>query len=470
MCRQMSAPGRYWVSSGSVVALTIMRGFIVLLSILAWVLPAYGVQQPSLVVAVDSSRSLRPSDIEAIHDALSRGLEGVSERLPIGLVTFDDTARWIVETTLDRESFLDALRLVEPDGTTTVLYDGIFLAALGMEGGGALMVVSDGKDENSAVTVSDIEGVCARQGVRLLTVAVGRTIDDKALRRLALLTRGAYLGPSVGSMPEGLPEVLSTMIVPQESGLKMTEDHEASSVGPAPAPITEEPIEMEAPVAATDISWSRMVVLGLLGLAGLAAIGVMLWGLTRRRSDRCPVCGAVLDGGGEECTACQIESIRTSAESREVAKEEATRVPDLGAGAMAFETRADDIQQTVALGEVAVLTVREEGREAREYTLPRDRIFAVGRAPKVNTLQVRDHTVSAQHFKVVYKESRYYVVDLWTTNGTSVNNECVRVHPLSPGDVIRAGLSEFVFSSKGEVAPKAGAKTTPPPLRKESSK
>jgi pSer/pThr/pTyr-binding forkhead associated (FHA) protein len=122
------------------------------------------------------------------------------------------------------------------------------------------------------------------------------------------------------------------------------------------------------------------------------------------------------------------------------------------------------------MGEVAVLTVHEEGREVREYTLPRDRIFAVGRAPRVNTLQVKDQTVSAQHFKIVFKDNHFYVVDLWTTNGTSVNHECVRVHPLVPGDVIRAGLSEFVFSSQGRAQQNDAAKAAPPPLRKQSSK
>lgn len=446
-----------------------MRGFIFLLTAMAWVMPLFGGEQPSLVVAVDSSRSLRSSDIVAVHDALSRGLEGVSETLPIGLVTFDDDARWLVQPSHDRELVLEALRSVEPGGTTTVLYDGIFLAAQGMESGGALIVVSDGKDENSAVTVSDIEGLCARQDVRLLTVGVGRTIDDKALRRLALLTRGIYLGGSVESVPAGLPNALTTTIASLETGPKPAEVHEEQVVDPRPTPIAEKPVEKEAP-AGMDSSRPTVMVLGMVALLGLIGIGVVWWILNRRGSDRCAACGAELNGDDEECTACQIEGIRTSAESREVAKEEATRVPDLGAGAMAFETRADDVEKTVALGEVSVLTVHEEGREAREYTLPRDRIFAVGRAPKVNTLQVRDHTVSAQHFKVVYKDSNYYVVDLWTTNGTSVNNECVRVHPLSPGDVIRAGLSEFVFSSKGEAPQKEGTKTTPPPLRKGSSR
>ena len=72
----------------------------------------------------------------------------------------------------------------------------------------------------------------------------------------------------------------------------------------------------------------------------------------------------------------------------------------------------------------------------------------VGRAPDVNTLQIDDPTVSAQHFKVVPKEGEYYVVDLDTTNGTMVNHERVKVRKLRPGDIIRVGAIEFEFTTK----------------------
>lgn len=429
-----------------------------LLTSLACTLPVFGGQQPSLVVAVDSSRSLKSSDVTAVHDALFQGLEGVSPDLPVGLVSFDDTARWLVEPTPNRDVVLQALNAVEPGGTTTVLYDGIFLAAQSMDGGGALLVVSDGKDENSAVTVSDIEGLCARQDVRLITVGVGRAIDDKALRRLALLTGGVYLGGSVENIPSGLPGAVEEMMASVAKDRKPAEVHQEQRVAPQPLPAEEKPVETEIEETARTGSWTGIWFLVPVGAFLLIGVGCAWWILNRRRPGKCSACGATQPDDGGDCPACQIEAILTSAENREVADEEATLVPDLGVGAMAFETRPDDIDRTVALGEVALLTVHEEGRQAREYTLPRDRIFAVGRAPRVNTLQVRDQTVSAQHFKIVYKDFRYYVVDLWTTNGTSVNHECVRVHPLSPGDVIRAGLSEFVFSSQGGTPQKEAAK------------
>ncbi len=449
------------------IFLHIMRCVFFLLTAIAFLPPVFAGQQTSLIVAVDSSRSLKASDIAAIHDALSRGLEGVSPELPVGLVTFDDTARWLIEPTLDRDSVFQALKAVEPSGTTTVLYDGIFLAVQAMESGGAVLVISDGKDENSAVTVSDIEGLCTRQDIRLVTVGVGRDIDDKVLRRLALLTRGNYLGSSVESMPSGLPGAVETTTASLQTDQEPSEVHEEQLSTIQPTPVAEKPVEVgRQGMIGKSLSWPELMLAGLLGAFLLIGIVVAVRILRRRKSGQCATCGAVLPDDGGECLGCQIDAIRTSAESREVADEAATRVPDLGVGAMAFETRPDSIDHTVALGEVAVLTVHEEGREVREYTLPRDRIFAVGRAPRVNTLQVRDQTISAQHFKVVFKDSNFYVVDLWTTNGTSVNHECVRVHPLAPGDIIRAGLTEFVFSCQGMAQPKDGEKTTPPLLQK----
>jgi hypothetical protein len=446
------------------------RVFLFLIGV-ACAMPVWSGQQPSLVVAVDSSRSLKSADIEAVHDALSRGLKSVPSALSVGLVTFDDTARWVIQPTADRQSVLQALAAVQPSGTTTVLYDGIFLAAQAMDNGGAVLIVSDGKDENSAVTVPDIEGLCARQDIRLLTVGIGRNIDDKTLRRLALLTRGVYFGNTVETMAADLPGAVDQVMLSLESVSQSDEIPEivapaVQTVSAAATPSTG--VEHGWPVP--HLSWQEMMILGIIGVLVLLGVGVALWILRRRRSGRCPKCGALLSDDGGDCPVCRIEEIRVSAEHREVAEEDATRIPDLGVGAMAFETRPDDIDRTVAMGEVAVLTVHEEGREVREYTLPRDRIFAVGRAPRVNTLQVKDQTVSAQHFKIVYKDNHFYVVDLWTTNGTSVNHECVRVHPLEPGDVIRAGLSEFVFSSQGRAQKSDAAnKVAPPHLQKQSS-
>ncbi len=436
---------------------------LVLSALLVFASPALA-DQPPLIVAVDSSRSLTPADIAVVHDALAVGLETIPSEIPIGLVVFDDTARRLIDQTTDHQAVLDALAAVVPQGKTTVLYDAIYLAAQSMENGGVVLVVTDGRDENSAVTADDVHALCERNDVRILTAGVGRTIDDRALRRLALLTRGAYLGPSAESLRQELGKAVGPVL-------------DDLAVEPTPTPVPPTPVSEKSAstgraaeggvslIPGVPTAW----VLGAAGAALLVIIG-LFWGLSRRNRTpgTCPRCGTALPDDGEGCPVCEIERIRATADNDGIAEVGSPDTPGLDVGAMAFETRPEGVDRTVALGDVAVLTIHEEGREPREYTLPRDRIFAVGRAPKVNTVQIRDQTVSAQHFKVVFKDGRYYVVDLWTTNGTSVNHECVRVRPLSSGDVIRAGMTEFVFSEKPilpKAAPDQGSKTAPPSKR-----
>lgn len=417
-----------------------------------------------LVVALDSSRSLQTADLRRVVETLDGALEGLqAPNLPVGLVTFDDTARWVVRPTEDRARFLAALGAVQPSGTTTVLLDGIYLAARELPTGGTVLVISDGKDENSAVTVEDIKTLCDGSGVVLLTAGVGRNVDDRSLRRLALVTGGAYLGARVDGIEASLQEAVSRRT--SEPGVESPPapaDEPAAFTVPQQTP----PADNES-VPADDSIFRRLPRIAVTAAVGAVVFGasVLFWWLFMRTKAPpcCAACGHPLTAPDEDCPECRLNRIRAAAESEEIAAPPGSP-PDRAGG---YETHPGQLDPTMVLGELATLTVKEEGRQPQIFPLPKDRIFAVGRGPKTNTLQVRDQTVSTQHFKIVYKEGHYYVVDLWTTNGTSVNHEFVRVHCLESGDVIRAGMTEFVFDTKVRT-PAGGAdtRTAPPPLRK----
>ena len=106
----------------------------------------------------------------------------------------------------------------------------------------------------------------------------------------------------------------------------------------------------------------------------------------------------------------------------------------------------EGLANTLVLDEEPVLIARQRGKSARTYHLPKDRAFAVGRAPGVNSLQIDDPTVSGQHFRLVPKDGEFYLVDLDTTNGTMVNHERVKVRKLASGDVIQAGAVQLEFA------------------------
>ncbi|MCD4750800.1 MAG: FHA domain-containing protein [Thermoanaerobaculales bacterium] len=433
-----------------------------------------GAGELPLVVAVDTSRSLRVTDMASIHEALSVGFESLPDGVPIGLIAFDDRARWLSLPTTNWARVLDAMVVVEPAGSYTVFYDALYLAAQELGDGGVVLAITDGRDENSAVRVEDIESLCARNGVRLLTAGVGRRVDERGLRRLALLTRGRY----IGSFPEMTPRKLAAAVQDYYAEIRdldrpaVPQEHPATDQEPTPAPFIPEGDGsgvVEEPSTGSGFGLWPLVVVPAVAVVFLAVFG-LLWLFLRSRSRQCEVCGAGIPKGEASCPSCEIEAVRRAAAENMVADESSTRMPDLEDESLARETIPGGLDQTMVLAELGILAVREEGQAERIYTLPRGRVFAVGRAPRVNTIQVEDPTISAQHFKVVYKEDGYYVVDLGATNGTSVNNERIRIRRLLPGDIIRAGLTEFEFAFHGgqvEEGVAEAERAAPPPLRNE---
>ena len=73
--------------------------------------------------------------------------------------------------------------------------------------------------------------------------------------------------------------------------------------------------------------------------------------------------------------------------------------------------------------------------------------LTVGTSSK-NDLQLNDQTVSRCHCEISVRNERYYVRDLDSTNGTSVNGTSVVEAILSPGARVRIGDTEIVFEPK----------------------
>jgi pSer/pThr/pTyr-binding forkhead associated (FHA) protein len=69
----------------------------------------------------------------------------------------------------------------------------------------------------------------------------------------------------------------------------------------------------------------------------------------------------------------------------------------------------------------------------------------VGRGA-TNTLVVQDETISGRHAAIEYREGRWWIHDLGSTNGTYVNRRrLVGTTELRPGDLVHAGRVAFQF-------------------------
>ena len=65
-----------------------------------------------------------------------------------------------------------------------------------------------------------------------------------------------------------------------------------------------------------------------------------------------------------------------------------------------------------------------------------------------NDIQIADGQASRHHAEIRYDNGRHHIVDLNSTNGTLVNqNRITSVQPLSHGDIITIGATEFRYES-----------------------
>jgi Mg-chelatase subunit ChlD len=181
-----------------------------------------------VVFAVDTSRSLHADELAQVTSLLADAVGQLQAGTRAGLLAFDNAPRWVVPLGGSRADVQRELSGLSPSGDYTLLHDALFTAARALPDGGVIVLATDGRDENSATTVEDVAGLCRTNRVRIVAVGAGRNIDDRGLRRLALLTNGNYLGP----MGEGLAGTLNRAVRQASEAVA----GEAASAQPAAPP------------------------------------------------------------------------------------------------------------------------------------------------------------------------------------------------------------------------------------------
>jgi hypothetical protein len=67
-------------------------------------------------------------------------------------------------------------------------------------------------------------------------------------------------------------------------------------------------------------------------------------------------------------------------------------------------------------------------------------------------ITIDDPTLSARHFEVEVRGEEFFIRDLDSSNGTTLNGDKIRAAQLSSGDTIRAGKTTLVFRTEKVVA------------------
>jgi pSer/pThr/pTyr-binding forkhead associated (FHA) protein len=91
----------------------------------------------------------------------------------------------------------------------------------------------------------------------------------------------------------------------------------------------------------------------------------------------------------------------------------------------------------------AKLLVKLHGQPSRMIDLMTE-CFAIGRKPD-NDLMIDDQSISSRHARIIKVQSVFFIEDLKSTNGTSVNEKRIDRHQLRDGDIISVGQHRLIF-------------------------
>jgi hypothetical protein len=373
---------------------------------------------------------------------LLRNLPPQSE---MALLSFADQADVILPSTSEVEKVEEALAELTIEGRYTVLHDALFDASKYLRSKPyarrAILLITDGKDENSAVNLEDSLKVAQDAKIPIFTIGVGR-IQTQVLRRIAKLTGGEYT-----PVREARGYILASMMKEKVPSVPPESLAQVSETPPIPAP-TEPTMEPDALAPLTPRLLPWLAASGALLSAG--ALAVWLW---RRRSalHPCLTCGRLLPAGAPcpDCARVQSPSDEPSVDLT------LPQPPQSYPETQPLHSNPTIVQPKGSIARILDRTMRVELKEG-QLTIQQGhgagQVFKVspktatllGRSPLAN-IPCTDPTVSNEHCRISPERGFFMLHDLDSTNGTFVNGQRINQHVLQDGDIVKVGETNLEF-------------------------
>jgi VWFA-related protein len=156
-----------------------------------------GTEPLSLVLALDRSGSMRGAPLDRARVAAQELVDGLRPDDWAAVVTFGDDVRTVIGLTDDRDALRRALDGWQATDAAThlhqAIYDAINRARSAPTALAAVLVLTDGRDEGSALTLDDAIRHATEASLPVYAVGVGAKSDTQSLRRLTVLTGGRFL-------------------------------------------------------------------------------------------------------------------------------------------------------------------------------------------------------------------------------------------------------------------------------------
>ena len=373
----------------------------------------------TVALTLDTSGSVGRAQLTRARDLALATLAALPEGSEVSVIAFDDQSRVVVPRTSHPDEVRDQLAGLKVGGRFTALHDALYDASRYVrESPGArkaIVLITDGIDENSALDLEDGLKVAVEAQIPVFAVAVGPHPDERVLRRIAKLTGGEYVtfdrarGTDLAGAIVAGPSSVSAAAAP---GVAAPALH-ASPGAPSP-PL--HPIGRLATSTAAGPGSARALWLAVI-LTGTAVGAVLL--LMRRRKptlERIPA-----------------PPPRPAAE------------PDLSPTVLArMNTTEEYLERTITLQERPVLAITRGPGVGQVFNLSETSATSIGRS-RANDIQVEDVSISGQHCRVRAEDGHFVVHDLRSTNGTLVNDKRISRHVLEEGDVIQIGETSLHY-------------------------
>jgi len=346
-------------------------------------------------------------------------LEDYFRELEVAVFSFDDASRVVLPRTADADAVKRAIDGLRIAGKYTALHDALFDASRYLrEAAGArraILLVTDGKDENSALNLEDGLRVAQETLIPVFCVGVGR-VEERVLRRIAKLTGGEYF-PSHEANASAIAERILAAPAPQVAAVPSPAETPSPVMAPRP------PRSEEAPPAfyRSPLLWAAAGLLLLVAATALALVGRKPGAAPARQAPSGP---SRLDTGHQEALAGK-EALAGTVLAR-------------------LDLAGEPVDKTVLLMDKPMLTVTRGERKGEVFALSGESSISIGRA-QANDVVLDDASVSSQHCRIRPEPGGFVVHDMKSTNGTQVNGRPVDRHRLVEGDVIQVGETSLQY-------------------------
>jgi Mg-chelatase subunit ChlD len=406
----------------------------------------------SVVLTLDTSGSVGAAQLMGARDLALSILTALPEGSEVAVLAFDDQSRVVVPWTSQPEDVRAKLSDVKVGGRYTALHDALYDASRYVRDAAgarkAIVLITDGVDENSALNLEDGLRVATDGQIPVFAVGMGAHPQERVLRRIAKLTSGEYVpfdraqGAELAAAIAGLALASAPASAPPLAGAATS----GPSVIVSPRATSSQPARVIPPPTPRYI-WLAVALTTLVALTVI----ILAW-RQRQTAGACKSCGRPLPGGSSSCAFCG--EFPTKMPNRDQASKTgrvpavaaaSSDAPDLSATVLArIDTTEEYLERTITLQERPVLAITRGPGAGQVFPLSETSATSIGRS-RANDIQVEDVSISGQHCRVRPEDGRFVVHDLRSTNGTLVNEKKVSRHVLEEGDVIGIGETSLQF-------------------------